>query len=191
MEARKLAELSPEGAPPAAIPPAMRDLYGVELDYVWNALRRLGIRPSDLEDLAQEVFLRAFRDWQRYDPARPVRPWLFSITYHVAIDFLRLERHVREKMGPLPEIADQGRQPDEQVAGAQARRQLNDLLAELSVDRRALIVMHELFGHTVPEISEALGVPLNTVYSRLRLARADLAAVAQLRLGLGLGKECP
>ncbi|MHB8421007.1 MAG: RNA polymerase sigma factor [Myxococcales bacterium] len=183
MEARKLAELSEEGAPPAAIPAAMRDLYRVELDYVWNALRRLGIRPNDLEDLLQEVFLRAFRDWQRYDPSRPVRPWLFSIAYHVAIDFLRLERHVREEMGPLPDVPDRGRQPDEHAAGSEARRQLDGLLAELSVDKRALIVMHELAGHTVPEISEALGVPLNTVYSRLRLARAELAALAQRRFG--------
>jgi RNA polymerase sigma-70 factor, ECF subfamily len=182
-EAGVASELAREGSPPAAIPLAMRDLYRAELDYVWNALRRLGIRQSDLEDLAQEVFLRAFRDWDRYDPGRPVRPWLFSITYHVAIDFLRLERHVREEMGSLPEIADHGRRPDEHAAGSQAKSQLNELLAGLSVDRRALIVMHELFGHTVPEIAEALGVPLNTVYSRLRLARADLAALAQQRFG--------
>ena len=179
-EVSRSAEMT--GGPPA-IPLRLRDLYRAELDYVWNALRRLGIRRNDLEDLAQEVFLRAYRDWQRYDQSRPVRPWLFSITYHVAVDFLRLERHARESLGPLPDAADSARQPDEQAAGAQASQQLAELLAQLSVDRRALIVMHELFGHTVPEIAEALDVPLNTVYSRLRVARAELAALAQRRFG--------
>ena len=55
---------------------------------------------------------------------------------------------------------------------------------EIPLDRRAVFVMHELEGQGIPEVAEALQVPLNTAYSRLRLARRDFAvAVEKLRGG--------
>ncbi len=56
-------------------------------------------------------------------------------------------------------------------------------LDTLDLDRRVIFVMHEMDGTACPEIAEALGVPLNTVYSRLRLARQKFkAAIRRLRL---------
>ena len=55
-------------------------------------------------------------------------------------------------------------------------------MESVELDCRAVMVMHELEGHSVPHIAEVLGIPLNTAYSRLRLARAEFAkAVARLR----------
>ena len=55
-------------------------------------------------------------------------------------------------------------------------------LDTLDLDRRAIITMHDLYGHPIPEVATALAIPLNTAYSRLRLARQDfLAAVARRR----------
>jgi RNA polymerase sigma-70 factor, ECF subfamily len=157
----------------------MRALYEEQIGYVWTALRRLGIYRDDLEDLTQEVFLRVFRDWDRYDQTRAVRPWLFGVAYHVAIDFLRRRKHVSVAEDELPDLASDRPGPEFDVAQAQERRVLERILLSMDIDRRTVLVMHELLGHPVPEIAAALEVPLNTAYSRLRLARADFDARVQ------------
>ena len=58
--------------------------FDAELDYVWNALRRLGVREADLDDEVNEVFLRVHRQLAQYDPSRPIRPWLFAFAARVA-----------------------------------------------------------------------------------------------------------
>jgi RNA polymerase sigma-70 factor, ECF subfamily len=163
-------------------PQALQELYVSQLQYVWNSLRRLGVPPSDVEDLAHEVFMRAFRMYDRYDPARPIRPWLFGIAYHVAIDFMRLSRHRTELSqddGELPAIADPAPGPDQEASRSEERGVLLRLLESMDADRRSVLMLHELSGHSVPEIAEALGVPVNTAYSRLRLARADFEAAVE------------
>jgi RNA polymerase sigma-70 factor (ECF subfamily) len=62
------------------------------------------------------------------------------------------------------------------AASRQASRRLHAALARLDIDQRAVVVMHDLNGIPVPEIASALDVPLNTVYSRLRLGRAKITA---------------
>jgi RNA polymerase sigma-70 factor (ECF subfamily) len=164
---------------PSANAERMRALYKEQLGYVWTALRRLGIHRDDLEDLTQDVFLRVFRDWDRYDQTRAVRPWLFSIAYHLAIDFLRHQKRVSVAAEELPDLVSDRPGPDFEVAQAQERRVLERILLSIDIDRRTVLVMHDLLGHPVPEIATALEIPLNTAYSRLRLARADFDARVQ------------
>lgn len=160
----------------------LRELYDQELRVVWKFLQRLGIPTSDLDDLTQEVFMRAFRLYDRYDPSRPVRPWILGITYHAAVDFLRSRGRaatVFEDPNDAADVADEKPTPDEQVYDDQRRKILNDILATMDLDKRALLVMHELSGQTVPQIAEVLDIPLNTAYSRLRLARAQFDEAAR------------
>ena len=65
------------------------------------------------------------------------------------------------------------------MEGTEARAVLMKALDALDLDRRAVFVMHELDEIPVPEIASTLDIPLNTAYSRLRLARADAAAAIQ------------
>jgi RNA polymerase sigma-70 factor (ECF subfamily) len=154
----------------------MRALYEEHFGYVWTALRRLGVDREDLEDLTQEVFLRVFREWDRYDQTRAARPWLFGVAYHVAIDFLRRGERVSVAVKELPELVSDRPGPELEVAQAQERRVLDRILLSMDIERRTVLVMHDLLGHSVPEIAAALQIPLNTAYSRLRLARADFDA---------------
>src|SRR4051812_24440482 len=62
---------------------ACLDAFQRELDYVWRTLRRLGTSPSEVEDLAQELFLALRRSWTEYDPDRPLRPYLFGIAFRI------------------------------------------------------------------------------------------------------------
>jgi RNA polymerase sigma-70 factor (ECF subfamily) len=79
----------------------------------------------------------------------------------------------------VAEIPDSGPSPERVLAGEEARRQVARALEKLPLEQRAVFVLHDIDGVSAPEIARALEVPLNTVYSRLRLAREKfLAAVA-------------
>jgi RNA polymerase sigma-70 factor, ECF subfamily len=162
--------------------PDFPTLYRSEFAYVWNTLRRLGAPTRDLEDLAHDLFVVVHRHLGDYDPGRPLRPWLFGIAVRVLSDYRRTFRNSRERLdsrSPAGEAIDGRPAADEQLADAQARALLMTALDQLPPDRRAVLVMHDLDGIGVPEIAAALEIPLNTAYSRLRLARADLTAAVR------------
>lgn len=160
--------------------PAFAAVYDAELDYVWRSLRRLGARGADVEDLAHEVFLVVHRRLGDYDPSRPLRPWLFGIA-------VRVVASGRRKRGAIgnetpPELTDPAPGADRRVEAQQARDLLVAALSRLPLDQRAVVVLHDVDGLPVPEIALALDLPINTVYSRLRLGREKLAAeVRRLR----------
>jgi RNA polymerase sigma-70 factor (ECF subfamily) len=171
---------APAGAASTAAPgdrarAVLRDVYARELDYVWRSLRRLGVRERDLEDLAHDVFVAFYRGLERFDPDRPVRPWLFGVAFRVVSDYRRRASYQREILGVEQPFAHPGPQPAEALAAAERRRLVAAALAALDLDQRAVFVMHELEGHAIPDISAALDIKLNTAYSRLRLARRHFA----------------
>lgn len=157
---------------------AFEALFEAELPYVVRTLRRLGVAERDVEDLGHEVFITVYRRLDDYDTSRPIRPWLFGISYRVAVGYSRLARHRFELVGG-------NARSDADAAGAvaplEARELVMKALGKLSLEQRALFVMHDLDGLAVPDIANALEVPLNTAYSRLRAARRDFKA-AVLRL---------
>jgi len=192
-----LARLQYRGVSPAAglvsqataatAPVAVESVYQAEFAYVWHTLRRLGVRPRDLEDRVHDVFVVVHRRWRDYDPARPLRPWLFGIALRVAADDRRRAARAAEvELGTIEQAAGAEPAADERIAAAKARELVLAALEALDLDQRAALVMHDLDGASAPEISAALAIPLNTVYSRLRLAREKFAAaVRRLRARRG------
>jgi RNA polymerase sigma-70 factor (ECF subfamily) len=165
--------------PPQASHDRFRALYDREFDYVARTLRRLGARPNDLKDLCQEVFLAAFNRFSTYDPRRPLRPWLFGIAFRAMSDFRYKAYHHREMRTDAPLTLASPPHLDEAVEAREARDLVLASLAALPPERRAVLIMHDLDGSAAPEIADALGVPLNTVYSRLRVARQEFAAAVR------------
>jgi RNA polymerase sigma-70 factor (ECF subfamily) len=141
-----------------------------EFDYVYRTLRRLGVRGSETEDQAQEVFLVLWRRWGQYDRARSLRSWLCGIAVKVAYRHHRTRRR-REILRAEVEPADELPGPEDQLASARARDLVLRGLSSLSDKYRAVLVLHELEELSVREIAGALGVPLFTVHTRLRRAR--------------------
>ena len=169
---------------PAVARPEFRAVFESECTYVWHALRRLGVRERDLEDVAHDVFVTVHRRLGDYDPSRPLRPWLFGIALRVASDYRRLARNRLEIVsamgaGEADEPADETPDALARYEQAEARRMVLEALAVLDLDKRAVFVMHELDGHAMPEIAAALSIPLNTAYSRLRLAREQFTVVVR------------
>ncbi len=165
-----------------ATPTPFRALFDREFDYVWISLRRLGVHARELEDVAQDVFVRVHRRLADYDPARPLRPWLFAFAVRCASDWRRLSRNRIEVMGIDGALAAPGPSADDVLDRARDHDLVLRALAQLEPDRRAVFVLHELDECPMKQIVEALDIPLFTGYSRLRLARRDFtAAVRRLR----------
>jgi RNA polymerase sigma-70 factor (ECF subfamily) len=164
------------GAPGAARDPLFDRLFAEHFTYVWNALRRLGVREGDREDLAQEVFVRVHRALPSYDDGRPPRPWLFAFAFRVASDYRRLARHRVEVDQPPEEQPAIAAGADESLDAARRRALLERGLDALDVAKRAVVILHDLEEMPVPEIARTLEIPEGTAASRLRAGRAELAA---------------
>lgn len=156
-----------------------QQLYSTHAPYLFRVLERLGARSSVLEDLAHDVFVAAWRAWGQVDRARPMKPWLFGIAYRVMLDHHRLRStHSESPTATPPERVDERLGPAEVLSRQQGLTLAARIISGLELERRSVFVMHELEELTMPEIALALDVPLNTAYSRLRLARRDFAQAA-------------
>jgi RNA polymerase sigma-70 factor (ECF subfamily) len=173
-----------EPAAHPAIPvevPDFRTIYEAYFTYVWHSLRRIGVPHTDLEDLCHDVFVAFYRGLESYDRSRPLKPWLFGIAFRVASDHRRRARH-RFEVPQVGDYADHAPAADDRVAERQAHDLVERALGALDADKRAVFILHEIDGQSMPEIATVIAAPLNTLYSRLRLARAEFAdAVRRLR----------
>jgi RNA polymerase sigma-70 factor (ECF subfamily) len=169
-------ELAVALTPPAEIVPiGSLAVYERELDYLCRTLRRLGISPSDLEDLAHEVFLVMHRRWADFDASLPLRPWLFGIAFRVALaHHKRAHREVPRSWEAWLEVEDVGPRPDETAEQHQRRALLFAALERVPLERRAVLVMHDLDAASMHDVAAALSIPRFTAYSRLRKARREL-----------------
>jgi RNA polymerase sigma factor (sigma-70 family) len=146
--------------------------------------RRLGASLAD--DLAAETFAVAFRGWDRLDPARPVRPWLYGIAANLVRHHWRNEQRMLRayaRTGADP-VLDEDDQTVERADAAIQQRELAAALGELRRDEREILLLHAWAELTDSEVAEALDIPLGTVKSRLSRARDKL----RNRLG-GVGQE--
>lgn len=151
------------------------DIYRENFPFVWAAAHRCGVPHEAVEDVVQDVFVTAHRRMHELDWEVSARGWLYGVTRHVAM------RHRRG-------VARRARREALAVRGAataahphrrhEAAHTLDRLLQQLGPRLREVFEMAEILGMSGPEIAAELGVPANTVYSRLRLARRKLKALA-------------
>lgn len=160
--------------------PTLRDLFTMYAPYVWNTLRRLGAPASDLEDLTHDVFIQVQRHLGDIDPGRPVRPWLFAFAYRITSQNRRRAYRHRETHGEPDAAIHPGLPADEQIAAEEQRCLVLAALQRIDLERRAVFVLHDIDGAPMNEIAESLGIPANTGYSRLRIARAEFAAAVKI-----------
>jgi RNA polymerase sigma-70 factor (ECF subfamily) len=159
--------------------PSLRDLFDMHATYVWSTLRRFGVHTPDLEDVTHDVFLQVHRHLAEYDTDRPIRPWLFGFAYRVALQYRRRAHRRLEVSGDPDTATHPGLLPDERAAAQDDRSLVLAALEAIEVERRAVFVLYEIDGVAIDAIATSLGIPANTAYSRLRVARAEFAAAAK------------
>lgn len=152
--------------------PELVALYRAHFQFVWRSARRLGVPEGALDDVVQDVFLVVARRLAEFRGEASARTWLFAIALRVVREHRRSTfRHLRRAQA----LADsQPQTSSDPIARSDARRTLQRALDRLDDDRRSVYVLAELEGLTAQEIAEGLRVNINTVYSRLRSARAQL-----------------
>jgi len=151
----------------------LEQIYDQRADFVWRMLQRLGVPERDLPDTTQEVFLAVHRNLPRFEWRCSLTTWLFTVCRSTARDHRRrahLQHEVQEDGSIDAEIdlrAD--------VHGAAESNErllvLESILSELVPEQRNVFVLFEIERMTGEEASQALAIPLGTVYSRLALAR--------------------
>ena len=143
------------------------------------------VRSHDVaDDVAQEAFVRAWRSLERFDLGRPFAPWVCRIAANLAVNHVRSPRAREEG---LPEGHDETRasapDPLARVLDAEASRVLDEAIAALPAEQRAVFVLRAHEELSYDEIAEALGVNPGTVMSRLFRARERLARALRPYLG--------
>ncbi|HEV2139765.1 MAG TPA: RNA polymerase sigma factor, partial [Candidatus Dormibacteraeota bacterium] len=126
------------------------------------------------EDCAQETYERAYRNWNGWKPDAPVEAWLHRIAINVAISDRRYQR-LRQAGEVIRRLGRPGPGPD--PAAAAERSDLFQAMKKLPAKQAAALVLRHYHGYSNREIAAALGVPEQTVASRLATARKHLQAV--------------
>ncbi len=185
-------ESRPSGLSSVGAVPSFHELYHIYFNFVWSCTRRMGVGESELDDVVQDIFITIHGRISTLEQPDSLRSWIYGIIRRTAYAHhrarrtkaasaaaLNLERELQYPQQPSPlELAEQ----------SDHVKLLWSLLEKLDPSRREVLVLAELDGMTAPEIANALDIPMNTVYSRLRTARQELdAALARHDAQTGRG----
>jgi RNA polymerase sigma-70 factor (ECF subfamily) len=162
------------------------DIGGIEAAFrvygarVFRLCRGLLGSDADAEDATQEVFLRVLEKARRFDGRSMFSTWLYRLTVNLCLNERKARSRRHARTAPLGDgdVADGAPSPVEASGAREARDRVDALLAALSPDHRAVLVLRELDGFSYAQIGEVLGIPVGTVMSRLLRARRRLSACA-------------
>ena len=163
-----------------------RVIFDRDYAYVWHSLRRLGVAEADCDDVANEVFVAVHKQFDRYDPARASRPWLFAFCARFASDYRRLARHRYEATSEGEGTLTTSNDPETEALRREANALLLAALDALDDERRQVFVLHEMDELPIPEVARVLAIPVGTAYTRLRSARQEFTASARRLQARGL-----
>jgi len=163
-------------------PLRLREMVESHFSFVWQNVRRYGVRDGDVDDVAQRVFLTAARRLGEIR-AGSERAYLLTIAAREAGHMRRSYRRRGEVAeDAMPEEASGSSRPDELTSRKQALSHARSALDGMARDLRTVFVLFELEERSATEIAALLAIPVGTAKSRLRRARDEFATrTARLR----------
>ncbi len=149
---------------------------------VYGFVRRMVPNAEEAADVAQDVFIRAYQSFGRFDGRSSLRTWLFRIAYNLCVDRARkLKRSVEESSldwagedDAAWEVPDDRWDPQKLVMDDEMQRIVEESLACMSDKLKTVLLLHDKEDFAYEEIAQTLSLPIGTVKSRLFLARAHL-----------------
>jgi RNA polymerase sigma-70 factor (ECF subfamily) len=191
-EDRELVRLS-QGGQEAAFEQLVRRHQRRVFALVGGILRH----PEDVEDVAQQVFLKAYLGLKRFDQRAAFSTWLYKIAVNECWDYLR-KKKVRpllyeadlseEQVSRLDGIASTERPPEGPNVRLEAQESLELVLSALSAEDRQLLILKEIEGFSVQELADILELNVNTVKVRLFRARGRIVEAYRRRPGYGANR---
>jgi RNA polymerase sigma-70 factor (ECF subfamily) len=174
---------------------AFAELVMTHAERVYGALRRFGLDAGDADEVAQEVFLRAWRGLARFQERAQFSTWLYRIAFNEAQR--RLARRTLPRAQPpadvdapdpvaaLPEPVESG--PEARALADEFEGKLDAALDELPAEWRAAVVLRDIEGLSTHDAAEVAGVGEAAFKSRLHRGRMQLRALLEPYLGLEEG----
>jgi RNA polymerase sigma-70 factor, ECF subfamily len=181
--------------------PAFEELVRRHQQRVFALVGGILRRREDVEDVAQQIFLKAFVSLKRFDQRSAFSTWLYKISVNECWDYLR-KKKVRplvyesdmseEQVSRLDAVVSQDRPPASHVDRAEAKDLLERVLEKLPEQDRQLLLLKEVEGFSVQELAEILNLNVNTVKVRLFRARLRIMdfyrkRIASSRMANSLG----
>lgn len=155
---------------------AFEELVARHRNRVYAVALRMCGRHEDALDIAQDVFVSAFRKLATFRQEALFTTWLHRLTVNAALDLAR--KRSRRETQPLEEavaVPDSGPGPEDAAVRADRANAVQRALLRISPEFRAVVVLHDLHDLDYAQVADALGIPLGTVKSRLHRARLELA----------------
>jgi len=167
---------APRVAATEASPLDFDQVYETHFDFVWRSLRLLGVRLELVEDATQDTFSVVSRQLAQFEGRSSVRTWLFAILQRVAANHRRTQRRKLRQLEPLVEaVVSKDPTPHAHAEAAEVIEVIQSYCNLLDPERRAVFVLALLEELPATEVAQALGIPVNTVYSRVRSLREGLS----------------
>ncbi|MCC6540167.1 MAG: sigma-70 family RNA polymerase sigma factor [Bryobacterales bacterium] len=158
---------------------AFNQVVGAYRKRIMGTISRLINRPEDVEDVAQEVFVRLFFSLEQLRSPEVFEPWLYRLTVNAAYDYLRKRKRRQESR--MADLADQQvvmadaaageRVEADRLEAAEIREFVQSLLSEVSEEDRILLMLKEVEGLSLKELEQVYNVNENALKVRLYRAR--------------------
>ena len=174
---------------------AFAQLVSAHASSVYGALRRFGLDAGEAEEVAQEVFLRAWRGLARFEGRAKLSTWLYRIAFNEAQRQLDRRRPPVVEPGPededpivaIPDAPQLG--PEAQALDQEFEATLERALGELPAEWRAAVVLRDIEGLSTEEAATVVGVRQAAFKSRLHRGRMQLRALLEPYLRLQEGDQ--
>lgn len=167
--------VDPDQALPAHGLPAFEAVYQRYFAFVWSSTQHLGVTPPATDDVVQEVFMVIHAKLATLRQPESLRSWIYGIVRRTVSDHRRSQKTRAQSAGAFAIQTEleqsRPRTPLDLKEQSDKVKLLWSLLDEIAWPKREVFILAELEEMTVPEIAEALDIPLNTAYSRLRAGR--------------------
>lgn len=151
-------------------------LLSPHIEHIYRLAYRFTGKREHAEDLTQELLIKLFKRRDELKNIEPLRPWISRVLYNLFIDSTRSagRQPTNSAVDIDIEQFEAAQSPEQETASAQMHQRVLGALDHLNADQRALVVMHDMEGFTLPELSRQLDTPVGTLKSRLHRARVKL-----------------
>lgn len=151
---------------------------------IYNVALKITGNPDDAEDVAQEAFIKAYRNLGSFRGESRFSGWLYRLCYNAAMDHIRKNRDPNlrsltndDGSDAELDVADPAPTPEESMDRKETQRIVREAVAMLDDDKREILIMREFSGMSYTAIADSLGIEEGTVKSRISRARASLAEI--------------
>ena len=145
---------------------------------IFNAAIRITGDYSDAQDVAQNVFIKAYQNLKAYNPEYKFFSWIYKMTVNESINLLRQQNRLAE---PFQVSGECPPTPETEYHSNQADRKIDEALMEINLDQRIVIVLRYFLNLSHRDMSQMLEVPEKTIKSRLYTARENLRCALSKR----------